>query len=66
MSSESPTVADATPFWFQPDRMNSQFPELGVPLPPPTELAGVSAMTVLESAGGIDWKVLGWAAVADH
>src|ERR1035438_7737122 len=46
MSSALPTVAAGSPVWFHPAMRNSQFPSLGVPLPPPTEVLSSSAMTV--------------------
>src|SRR5512146_2824251 len=66
MSSAAACVAAVTWFWFQPDRQNSQFPAVGVPDPPPTELAGVRAMTVDCRAGGVSPKVAGWLNVSDH
>lgn len=59
-------MAAVTPAWFHPVRQISQFPADGVPLPPPTLLAGVSAMTVDCSAGGVRPKAAGWKNVPDH
>src|ERR1035441_9201394 len=66
MSSASPTVAGGSPAWFHPAMRNSQLPAAGVPDPPPTEVAGSSAMTVDCSAGGMFWRLAGWLNVAAH
>jgi hypothetical protein len=66
MSSPAAWVAAVTPVWFQPVRAISQFPAVGVPLPPPTDVAGVRAMTVDCSAGGVRPKAAGWLKVPDH
>jgi hypothetical protein len=49
-----------------PTRQNSHDPAVGVPVPPPTDVAGVSATTVDCRAGGVFPNVAGCANVAAH
>ena len=53
ISSQQPTVAAGRLFWFHPAMHTSQFPAVGVPEPPPTEVELFSATTVLCSAGSV-------------
>lgn len=53
-------------FWLVPTTANSQFPLVGVPVPPPTLAAGVRGMTRDCSAGGMEPNVAGWENVPAH
>lgn len=66
MSSASPVATPVRPDWFHPDRQNSQFPSLGTPDPPPTDVEEFSAITVDCNAGGMEPNADGWANVPAH
>ena len=66
ISSAFPAATGVRPPWFQPEMQNSQLPSLGVPDPPPTELAGSSATTVDWSAGGVFPNPASWENVPAH
>src|SRR5580704_1638497 len=65
-SSPMPAVAGGSPAWFQPARHTSQLPAEGVPVPPPTESAGVRVITEDWRAGGMLPNADGWAELTDH
>jgi|SRR5208337_1015517 len=66
MSSATATVEAGSPFWFQPIMQTSQFPAVGVPEPPPTEVPAVSAIGVDCNAGAVVPNVFVWLKLPAH